>query len=78
MQHSTVLGLPHAMTGRPILYRPPQPTMVQVRFFDFFKYLGGTWFQELHFLDEIKSVKDMYVNIDSKLNLNLSFYLTVN
>lgn len=29
MQHSTVLGLPHAMTGRPILYRPPQPPMVQ-------------------------------------------------
>lgn len=30
MQHSTVLGLPHAMSGRPMLYRPPQPTMVQV------------------------------------------------
>ncbi|XP_061184587.1 G protein pathway suppressor 2-like [Saccostrea echinata] len=29
MQHSTVLGLPHAMSGRPMLYRPPQPTMVQ-------------------------------------------------
>ncbi|XP_062610985.1 G protein pathway suppressor 2-like [Saccostrea cucullata] len=23
MQHSTVLGLPHAMSGRPMLYRPP-------------------------------------------------------
>lgn len=30
MNHSTVLGLPHAMSGRPMLYRPTQqPTMVQ-------------------------------------------------
>lgn len=45
MQHSTVLGLPHAMTGRPILYRPPQPQMVQV------SLRSWWWFQELYSLE---------------------------